>query len=344
VFEQTVTNFGNILQMRRLGAGLTQRGLAEVAGMSLAAIRDLEQGRRSKPRTISLRQLASALGLDDVQLHELTRAARRPPVIAVRAQAWAQQSMMPKCQIWLQILGPVMAWRNGDRVDLGPPKQRALLALLAFRSGYLIHRESIIEALWDEPPVSAVNLIHGYVGRLRRALEPTRSLRDRGGRLVTEGASYRLNLTSAEFDLLSFRQLVERAHTAYKHAEPGVAVELYSRAIDLWQDEPLVDIDRCRSHPAVASLKRERTDVVLRYADCCDKLGQSARALSHLWPLTASDPLYEPAHARLMIALAQSGDQAAAVRVFEGLRRRLDNELGVYPGPEVASAHAQILK
>jgi DNA-binding SARP family transcriptional activator/transcriptional regulator with XRE-family HTH domain len=346
MMEDSGLTFGAILQAQRHGAQLTQKRLAELAGISLAAVRDLEQGRRRMPRRISVKHLAAALRLDDIQLGELIQAARHSPGTGA-GNGGSSPALLPALaigQVWLQILGPVTAWRNGRQVDLGSPMQRAVLAFLAFRPGALVHRESIIDALWDGPPVSAVNLVQGCVSRLRRTLEPTRSLRDRGGSLVTMGASYQLNLTASELDLLSFRYLVDMARTAYEHAEFGMASNLYAQAIGLWHGEPITDIDRCRSHPAVAGLNRERFDAVLRYADCCDELGQESRALPHLWSLTVSDPLYEPAHARLITALARSGDQASALRVFESLRRRLDNELGVYPGAEVANAYAQVLR
>jgi DNA-binding SARP family transcriptional activator/DNA-binding XRE family transcriptional regulator len=337
--------FAAILQARRLGAGLTQQGLAELAGLSLASIRDLEQGRRRMPRPLSAKRLAAALRLDETQLCELLGAARhsldhgsRTGQSAGRPPSWAADDL------WLQILGPVTAWCHGHRTSLGPPKQRAVLAFLAAQPGSLVHRETIIDTLWDDPPVSAVNLVQGYVSHLRRTLEPDRSLRDRGGRLLSIGASYQLNVTAAELDLLSFRELAHAAKAAYSRSDFGVACDLLAQALGLWQHEPLGGIDRYRSHPAAASLNRERADAVLRYADCCDEVGQPRRALSVLWSLTASDPLYEPAHARLIIALAHSGDPASAVKVFQDLRHRLDNELGVYPSTEVERAYAQVLR
>jgi DNA-binding SARP family transcriptional activator len=45
-----------------------------------------------------------------------------------------------------------------------------------------------------------------------------------------------------------------------------------------------------------------------------------------------------------MIALLALGQQAAGLRVYEDLRRRLDEELGVRPGPELAGAHMRVLR
>jgi DNA-binding SARP family transcriptional activator len=343
--DRSASPFAAILQARRVQAGLTQKSLADIAGLSLGAIHDLEQGRRRLPRQTSIRQLAFALGLDDIEFGELACAAERPRPCGLGAwQSPARPPSVAAGEIWLQVLGPVAAWRNDHKIELGPPKQRTVLAFLATRPGSLVHRETIIDTLWDDPPPSAVNLVQGYVSRLRGMLEPARSTRDRGGRLMTIGTGYQLNVTAAELDLLCFRQLAEMARLAWEQTVPALASELFAEALGMWRDTPLADIDRCRSRPVVAGLNREHANAVLSYADCCDQLGQPSHALPYLWSLTASDPFYEPAYARLITALAKSGDQASAVRVFESLRQRLDSELGVYPGTEVANAYTQLLR
>src|SRR5262245_16550219 len=44
-----------------------------------------------------------------------------------------------------------------------------------------------------------------------------------------------------------------------------------------------------------------------------------------------------------MIALAGTGQQAAAIHVYQDLRLRLDHELGVYPGKALVEAHLRVL-
>jgi Bacterial transcriptional activator domain len=45
-----------------------------------------------------------------------------------------------------------------------------------------------------------------------------------------------------------------------------------------------------------------------------------------------------------MIALAGSGRQAEALRIYDSLRRRLDDLLGVMPGAELADAQVRVLR
>jgi DNA-binding SARP family transcriptional activator len=45
-----------------------------------------------------------------------------------------------------------------------------------------------------------------------------------------------------------------------------------------------------------------------------------------------------------MIALAATGQHAAALDAFGQVRRRLREELGMPPGPELAAAHLRVLR
>ena len=56
------------------------------------------------------------------------------------------------------------------------------------------------------------------------------------------------------------------------------------------------------------------------------------------------EPLNEQAHAYLMTALAATGQQAAAVMLFGELMHRLDRELGIRPGPQLAATHVRIMR
>lgn len=66
---------GGVLGRFRQAANLTQHELAALAGLSLGAVRDLEQGRTRRPANDTLTALSMALGLNSAQVGELERAA-----------------------------------------------------------------------------------------------------------------------------------------------------------------------------------------------------------------------------------------------------------------------------
>jgi DNA-binding XRE family transcriptional regulator len=67
--------FGPVLKALREKAGLTQEQLAEKAGVPVATIRDLEQGRRTDPAWSTICKLATGL---EVDLNTLAQAAPAP--------------------------------------------------------------------------------------------------------------------------------------------------------------------------------------------------------------------------------------------------------------------------
>jgi DNA-binding SARP family transcriptional activator/DNA-binding XRE family transcriptional regulator len=327
--------FSVVLRSLRQSAGLSQPALAEASGLSIAAIRDLEQGRRSRPRPSSLARLSRALCLDSSQRKALALAARKPTGPVVGAGTC---SAPPLAGVRLQILGPLAAWRDGVSVQLGPPQQRALLAILAIESNVLVHRDTLIDALWERPPATAVNLVQVYVSRLRAILDPARSRQDRDGLLVSARTSYQLSVTANQLDLLAFRDLAKRAKFAQLASDHGLACDLSAQALMTWKADPLLDLDVLRHHRALYRLTRERVSMVLVYADACRQIGQPERALDELWAAAASNPFHEPVHARLMGALADNGEPSAAAEIYEDIRKRLDDELGMLPGAELTEA------
>src|SRR4051812_43908473 len=63
------------------------------------------------------------------------------------------------------VLGPVQVWRGETELVISSRYQRLLLALLLARTGRLVEMSDLIDLLWDgEPPPTAVNMVHRYVG------------------------------------------------------------------------------------------------------------------------------------------------------------------------------------
>ena len=325
----------DLVRRHRCSAGLTQQGLADSAGISVGVVRDLEQGRTAHLRAGSASRLSRALGLDECQAAEFRLVLLRR--VAHRGDRSGEMR--------LSVLGPLTAWRRGVPLALGAPRQRAVLALLALNANTGVHREMIIDALWqDDPPGSALNLVQAYVSRLRRVLDPGRPPRDAAGLLVSAGTCYRLRVAAGQLDLLASREFAGRARTAASSGDVATACELYEQALGLWRGEPLAELDVLRGHLAVAELAQQHAALVTDYAAAASAAGLQQQVIPQLRSLAGREPLNEKAHAQLMIALAGCGQQAAALQIYEDLRRLLDDQLGVYPGAELASAHQAVLR
>lgn len=335
---------GQLIQQRRTAMGLTQRQLASTAAVSLGALRDLEQGRTLFPRCGLVEDISAALGMDQRERADLVRAWRTALGRgAVVAHVRIQPADAP-AEVRVDVLGPLMAWRDRAPIRLGSARQRALLGLLALHPDTGVNRDTIIECLWgDGPPASVVTEVQGYICRLRRLLDP-RQDRSRDDLLVTDGTSYLLRSDRVRLDIAAFNQLTHRAAMAACRREMVSACELYERALRLWRGDALDNVELLRDNPAVRAIVWQRAETVVRYAEVAAQAGSHDRVLPHLRELAAREPFDECAHAQLMISLAGAGHQAAALRIFDVMRRRLDRELGVQPSAPLIHAHLQVLR
>lgn len=313
-------SFGEELRAHRLRARLTQRELAKRAGVSVRAVRYIEQGRVGQPRRESMRRLADAVGLK------------------IGANSW--RSTQADDRLEIRVLGPLEASYGGRVMDVGSSKQRCLLALLALQPNKVVSQEEIIDLLWDRPPDSCQNLVHTYVSRLRKVIGPE------PGRLVSAPhGGYRLILDGDQLDLLRFDEFAGSAREA-QGRDPHESVRLFDQALAVWRGSLLADLPaNLRAHPVAHSITARRFAVALEYADTALGLDlRQERVVEHLRLLTGEEPLHEALHARLMLALAASGQQAAALGLFAEVRGRLDEELGVAPGADITAAHLRILR
>src|SRR4029079_13509613 len=131
-------------------------------------------------------------------LQELTAPdPAKPPTILDPslgpAASWARMDET----LQFRILGALSAVGNGSVAALGPPKQRALLAILLTRIGETVPVEQLIELLWGTAaPRTADHSIQIYISDLRGACEPL------GGSdlLVTRQPGYVLDLDPDSVD------------------------------------------------------------------------------------------------------------------------------------------------
>src|SRR6478735_4688414 len=109
-----------------------------------------------------------------------------------------------------RVLGPLeVTGTDGEAVDLGSPKLRALLTLLLLDAGRVVPLDRIIDQMWgDEPPASATGTLQSYVSNLRRLLEPDRGPRQPAQVLLTRPPGYSVRVDADELDLLCFTRLV----------------------------------------------------------------------------------------------------------------------------------------
>ena len=235
------------------------------------------------------------------------------------------------------ILGPVEVRLDGEALDVPAGKQRALLALLALRVPQALGAETIAEALWPgADPARASRSVQVTVSRLRRSLGPG------GDAVETLATGYRLAVAADAIDAQRFERLVGAAAS---ERDPAASRRLLDEALALWRGAALADVAfESFAQGEIARLDELRLVALEQRADACIAQGEHALVVPELEQLTADHPARERLLSLLMTALYRCGRQADALAVFDRGRRRLDEELGLQPSPELQQLQAMILR
>lgn len=326
-------SFGERLRSFRGRAGLTQHEFAERTGISVRALRDLENGRVEQPRGRTLRGLATLLSVDVDEVRELLVACRRTVPSGDEG-------------LRVDILGTLSVRHGGNVREISATKLRRLLGLLALHHPDPVGFEEIRRTLWPKnPPRSSQNLIHTYISQLRGVLLPpgSRPVAPAASCLTRTPGGYVLALERDQVDLTRFLDLAARARQAHDEGDSATAYELAGRACRCWRGPILADEPLLAHHPEATAAARKGTENLLLHADLAMQFRQPEQVVHALRGAAREEPLHEGLQARLILALASCGQQSEALNVFADVVRRLDAELGVEPGEELRHAHLRVL-
>ncbi|TQM01727.1 AfsR/SARP family transcriptional regulator [Pseudonocardia kunmingensis] len=233
----------------------------------------------------------------------------------------------------------------GQAVDLGGPKQRALLATLVAADGRAVSVERLIDLLWGEdPPAKALVSLQSYVARLRRVLEPDRDARAPARTLVTRAPGYALLLDGHDVDARRFARLLADAQAS--NADPGRAAGLLQTALGLWRGDAYGGVaDTCAAlRTEAARLEELRLTAVEELWAAQVALGNHGRAVAELERLVDAHPLRERLWTLLALAQYRSARQGDALATLRRARRRLADEVGLDPGVELRRLEEAVLR
>ncbi|WP_433517926.1 BTAD domain-containing putative transcriptional regulator [Nonomuraea sp. CA-143628] len=244
------------------------------------------------------------------------------------------------------ILGPLEVWAaDGSRVELREPKIRSLLVALLVREGRSVPNDRLIEDVWgDELPSNPTAALYTKISRLRRLLDRAEP---GSGRLVESlGQGYALRAGPDAVDMVRFTALLARATEAKETADRAA---LFADALALWRGSAFDEV-RDAEYVQLPRQRLEELRLVALEAQAEARLeageaaGDTGLLASELSDLVALHPLRERLHAVYLRALARAGRQQEALMAYHDLRRRLADELGVDPAPELTAAYYEILR
>ena len=236
-------------------------------------------------------------------------------------------------------LGPLEVSVDGEPVDLGPAKQRALLGVLLALAPDAVPLERLVDELWpDGGPGQPRRSLQVYVSALRQALGPEAAL------LTTVGRAYRIEVPDGRFDVSVFEEQVTACVEQHRAGDHEAAVSTADAALALWRGQAWQDLREVPVlEPDAARLEELRLDLSADRAAAQLALGRHRDQVPELEGLVRTHPLREDLRGHLMLALHRSGRQAQALEVYAAGRASLADETGLDPGAALRDLHAAIL-
>jgi DNA-binding SARP family transcriptional activator len=242
----------------------------------------------------------------------------------------------------IRLLGPVEISAAGQSLAVGGPQLRLILAALAVDAGRTVTTENLINRVWDHPPAGARRTLHVQLSGIRRLLERAATIAPPPVEIEHQSSGYCLDIDPDRVDLRRFADLARQARDTGRPDHQRA--ELLGTALGLWQGEPLAGLSGEWAARTRQACHRQHLDTVLAWAGLQTRLGNPADTIDPLTELLVQHPLVEPVSATLIRALHAAGRTAEALDTYACTRRRLVEELGTDPGPELQSLHQAILR
>ncbi len=238
-----------------------------------------------------------------------------------------------------RILGTLDAEVDGGPIELGPPKQRALLAVLLLHLREVVPTERLIELVWGEgAPRTAAHSVQIYVSDLRKVLGP------HGASILTKPPGYVLDADPASVDARRFEREVDAALAEIAEGSLSAGADRLRGALELWRGPALSEfVYEQFAQSDIRRLEERRRLAIEELARVELELGRGRLLIPQLEELIGRNPLAEEPRRLHMLALYSAGRQADALRSFQTYRRLLGDELGIAPSGQLQRLEEQIL-
>ncbi|MEW5808712.1 MAG: BTAD domain-containing putative transcriptional regulator [Actinomycetota bacterium] len=249
-----------------------------------------------------------------------------------------------------RLLGPLQVVDGGTVIDIGPPKQRVVLAMLALAAGRVVSVDRLVDAVWgDDIPASATASLQAYISNLRRALRgasaETQMASSVSQPIVRRAPGYLLDVDPNSIDLTVFSGSYQRAGAAIEAEDWEQAAAAADAALGLIHGGLLDDMaDAPWLRDDAARVAEMRIECVAHKVVALLALGKVAAAVTEAAALRALDPFADRGCRLQMLALYRAGRTAEALDAYTRHAHRLDDELGLEPGPELRDLQTAVLR
>jgi SARP family transcriptional regulator, regulator of embCAB operon len=262
-------------------------------------------------------------------------------LLTVGATSTDGDRLLDTARVVVNLCGHLRLQIDGARreAELSGRKGRRLFAYLVANRRRVTRREQLTEILWSRnPPASPEEGLNVHLARLRTVL---------GKDAIVGRSEVRLEL--GDDVIVDIEAAQARRQEASRHltdGHPAAAIRAARAALTVLQQDFLPEFDddewvreiRIELQNAVPQLLEIEAEAALALGGSELPLAETAaKALLELRPYRESD------YRLLMRAYTASGNTAEAMLVYELLRQRLINDLGIPPTSETRALYERLL-
>jgi DNA-binding SARP family transcriptional activator len=209
-----------------------------------------------------------------------------------------------------------------------------------------VSADRLVDALWDNPPDTALGQVQTRIWRLRQLLHgPAGESADASDhpQLITRSGGYALMADPATVDLLVFdRRVRDAAAMLLDDCAREAAAEL-RQALSLFRGPCFANLNAPGVVAEAALVEERRMAALQQRIEIELNLGMHARLIAELRELVAANPYQERLRLHLMHALHRSGRRAEAVAAYREGHRVMVDGAGLEPSRELKELHRAIL-
>src|SRR6266511_4016323 len=236
-------------------------------------------------------------------------------------------------RVMFGLLGPVQVQIDARPVHVGGPRSQTILTALLIEPGRVVSTDRLADIVWDEhPPASARTQVQNRVSALRRLLREAGA----ADAVAAVGTGYVARVSPD--------QVVERAVERAGRGQDDDAMATVTAALALWRGPAMDGLDAPPLLVAARRLNERRLDAQRLRLGLRLRQGDYAAVVADLAALLAEHPWHEGVAGQLMTALYLAQRQNDALAVFDQMRARLADQLGVDPSPELVRLRDSVLR
>jgi len=322
-------SFGYWLRLRRKALDLTQDGLADRVGCSVAMIRKIEADERY-PSAQIIERLAEVFSIPQTERTSFLRFARGNLQLANpevnEPFPWSTSGGSTGRMLEVRFLGTFDVKHKKKPISISSRPAQSLFAYLLLNAGSSHRREKLAGLLWPDflEETARGNLRHA-LWQIRKSLPSSKEYLVADGLAITFNPSAEYWLDVAELEKLSDTASADEIITVLSQYQGELLPGFYDEWV-ISEREHLYSIFEHHTARLMSLLQGEKRWLdILNWGERWIKLGQKP----------------EPAYRALMIAQAAKGDMSKVAATYERCVKSL-KEFGIEPSEQTKELYKDL--